>query len=1041
MVRACLQRRRTVLVVALALLAAGAWQLPHAEEDVLPELAPPTVEIQTEALGLSAQEVEQLVTVPLEHNFLNGMPFLDTIRSRSVPGLCSVVLVFKRGTDLFTARQLVQERLSLTSELPNVSKPPQMLQAVSSASRVMSIGLTSRRVSSIQMSVLAKFAIRPRLLGVPGVANVSLFGQRDLQLQVQVDPRKLQANHVSLDQVITTTGNALFVSPLTFLEASTPGSGGFFDTPNQRLQVQHILPIRSPSDLAKIAVAETSSRLRLSDVATVVQDHQPLIGDASVKAGPGLVMVVEKLPGANTLEVTKAVNDALDGLAPGLAGIDVDRSVFQPAAYVRHASHNVRVLAIAGALLALAALGLALFDWRAALVGFTTAALSLTVAALVLYLRGVTFDALVVAGLALGVGLALHDAVVVTAAALWPRSRGGAAADGTAEDAVISLSRPLGYATLIGLVALVPVLFLAGLPSRPFLPPIAVAAALALGASCLVTLAVAPALSALLLAVRPRRGHRAEVAPAPVRGVERVTGAVLLRVARRPLLAVGVVVLLAAAGVASAARLTPGLRPSLQETDLVVRLDAPPGTSLDEVNRVLGRAAGELRAVRGVRAVGAEAGRAIGSDRVVSASSGELWVSLDPGADHDATVGQVNRVVAGYAGFSHQVVGYYDDRIEQVEGPSHEPVVVRISGDDPDVLRAKAAEVRALLTHVRGVVAPHIEVQPEQPTIQVEVDLKAAERQGLKPGDVRRAASTMVSGLEVGSLYEDQKVFQVVVVGAPAERQSLTSVQNLRIDTPSGATVRLGDVAHVTIGRGLSVIKHEDVSRSIDVSAGVAGRDVGSAVAEVQDRMGDVRFPIGHSAKVLGDYHAQGRAHRSVALAGLIVAAFVFLLLQAALESWWLALVAFGTLPLTLAGAAAAAWLDGGRLSLGSLVGFVAVGFVAVRASTIVLAGVSELDADDPATIRRTVAARAAPVIAAAIVTAAALVPLVVVGLRPGTEILRPMAVVVLGGLVTSIPVTVIVGPAAWLALGRLRRRRRAVAPDSHPVEVAHAVP
>ncbi|MCU1452108.1 MAG: transporter, partial [Acidimicrobiales bacterium] len=474
--RLSLRHGRTVVVVALVALVAGCWHVRHAKVDALPEFNPPTVEIQTEALGLSAQEVEQLVTTPLEHNFLNGMPFLDSIRSRSVPGLCSVVLVFKPGTDLFTARQLVQERLSLTGELPNVSKPPQMLQAVSATSRVMSIGLSSRQLSGIQMSVLAKFGIRPRLLGVPGVANVSIFGQRDLQLQVQVDPLALRAHGVSLDQIITTTGNALFVSPLTFLEASTPGSGGFFDTPNQRLQVQHILPIKSPEDLAKVAVAEVSPPLRLGDVASVVQDHQPLIGDATLKNGPGLVMVVEKLPGANTIEVTKAVDAALDTLAPGLQGIAIDRSIFRPATYVQKASHNVLVGAGVAAMLVLVALGLALFDWRAALVGFVSAALSVVAAAYVLFLRGATFDALVAAGLVVAVGIALHDAVVVTAAThragVTPEGD-GAADDARLEAAVVGVGRPISYASLIALVALAPVLFLAALPSKPFLPPVA----------------------------------------------------------------------------------------------------------------------------------------------------------------------------------------------------------------------------------------------------------------------------------------------------------------------------------------------------------------------------------------------------------------------------------------------------------------------------------------------------------------------------------------------------------------------------------------
>jgi Cu/Ag efflux pump CusA len=278
--------RRTVVAVVVALAVLGVWQFQ------------------------SAAEVEQLITVPLEQDLLNGVAWLDTIRSQSVPGLSSIELVFERGTPIVRARQVVQERLTQAHALPNVSSPPQMLQPVSSTSRVLMVGLSSSELSAIDLSVLARWTVRPKLLGVEGVANVAIFGLRERQLQVQVDPVKLQAQGVTLDQVIATAGNALWVSPLTFLEASTPGTGGFIDTPNQRLGVQHILPIDSPEDLEQVIVegTATSAPLRLGDVTTVVEDHQPLIGDALAPAGgPSLLVVIDKFPSANTADVTEGV--------------------------------------------------------------------------------------------------------------------------------------------------------------------------------------------------------------------------------------------------------------------------------------------------------------------------------------------------------------------------------------------------------------------------------------------------------------------------------------------------------------------------------------------------------------------------------------------------------------------------------------------------------------------------------------------------------------------------------------------------------------
>ncbi|HEX2185450.1 MAG TPA: efflux RND transporter permease subunit, partial [Chloroflexota bacterium] len=344
-VESSLKLRFLVLVLAAVMIVLGITRLGSAPVDVLPEFAPPYLEIQTEALGLSTIEVESLVTLNLEE-LLHGTPWLRTIRSRSVPGLSSLTLIFEPGTDVLRARQLVQERLILTHMLPNVSKPPVMLQPLSATSRVMVVGLSSNRLSPIEMSVLAHWKIRPALLGVPGVANVAVWGERDRQLQVLVDPERLRAHGVSLDQIIKTTGDALWVSPLTFLNASTPGTGGWIDTPNQRLEVRHVLPISSPEDLARVVVDGTT--LPLGAVADVVEHHPPLIGDALLKDGPGLLLVVEKFPGSNTLEVTRGVEGAISKLQPGLSGITFDTTIFRPASYIERSIANLSWALIVG---------------------------------------------------------------------------------------------------------------------------------------------------------------------------------------------------------------------------------------------------------------------------------------------------------------------------------------------------------------------------------------------------------------------------------------------------------------------------------------------------------------------------------------------------------------------------------------------------------------------------------------------------------------------------------------------------------------------
>ncbi|MCU1451596.1 MAG: acriflavin resistance protein, partial [Acidimicrobiales bacterium] len=406
-----LKFRLLVIAAAAALLTVGVARVGDTRVDAYPEFAPPSVQIQTEALGLSAAEVEQLITVPLEADLLNGVAWVDKIRSQSLPGLSSITLTFQQGTNLLRARQMVSERLNTPAAIPNVSKAPVMLPPLSSASRVMMIGLSSKDMSLIDMGVLARWTIKPRLLGVTGVANVAIWGQRDRQLQVQVDPQRLHDRGVSLSQVLDTTGNALWVSPLTFLEASTPGTGGFFDTPNQRLAVRHVSPITTAADLAQVPIDVPQDQpapaggtpLRLSDVADVVEDHQPLIGDANVDGKPGLMLVVEKLPTANTLDVTRGLEQALDALRPGLAGLKMNSSVFRPASFVQRAVDDLGAALLIAFALMILALAFLFYRWRTAVVAVVAVLSSVAAAALVLTLRGTTMNTLVFTGLVMAV--------------------------------------------------------------------------------------------------------------------------------------------------------------------------------------------------------------------------------------------------------------------------------------------------------------------------------------------------------------------------------------------------------------------------------------------------------------------------------------------------------------------------------------------------------------------------------------------------------------------------------------------------------------
>jgi Cu/Ag efflux pump CusA len=1016
-----LRFRRLVLAAAAGVLLLGVLQLRGASIDTYPEFAPVTVQIQTEALGLSATEVEQLVTVPLEQDLLNGVAWLDTISSDSQPGLSSIELVFEPGTDVLKARQAVQERLSQAHALPAVGSAPIMIQPVAATSRVQMVGLSSRQLSLIDMSVLARWKIRPKLMGIPGVANVAIWGQRDRQLQVQVDPDQLRRRGVSLSQVIDSTGNALWVSSLNFLEASTPGTGGFVDTPNQRFAVQHILPITTPQALAAVTLDDVQGRhLRLGDVAHVVEDHQPLIGDAVRPDGNALILVVQKFPEADTLAVSRAVEGALRSLAPGLAGVQIDTGLYRPATFLDSAVGHLGRAGVLGLLLAALVLCVLLLSWRAALVHLLSLGLAAVAAVYVLSLRGAPLNAMVLAGLVAALAVLVDDVVFVVAQ-VRRRLRDAASAGDTTPShqllarAVTAASGPTVYATLILLLAVAPVVLLRGVAGA-LSRPLVVSYAVAIVVSSVVALTVTPALSALLLD-KAGRGHgRSRVARW---GSEKAGGGIAAWAAR-PRRAYTTVAVLAVVGLLA---LGPGLvrsnsvLPTLQDRGLLIHLRTASGTSLAEMDRITQAAAHELRAVPGVRDVGAHVGRAIASDQVVDVNSGEMWVDVAPGADYAATRSAVADVVAGYPGLRTDVTTYAADQLRQARGATTAPLVVRLYGIDLTELNATAQRVRQMLASVPGVRDPRVQAQPRQPSLDVHVDLAKAERHGLKPGDVRRSAATLLSGLQVGSLYEDQKVFDVVVWGMPAVRHSAASVENLLIDTPEGGYVRLRDVADVTVRPIVPAIHHDATARSLDVTAGVAGSAV--AVADdVRARLQHLAMPLEYHAEVLAPQGWRQDVGRLLPF-GLAALLGIYLLLQAAFSSWRLPLLVFAVLPLAAVGGLVVAPFTGGLATLAGGLGLLAVLGLTLRHLVLLITRYRETTgpgaAPDVVQVTRDTAG---PILLGALTTAAVLLPTALYGRMAGLELLQPFAVVMLGGLITSTGVVLLVLPALFLRWG-----------------------
>jgi CzcA family heavy metal efflux pump len=1022
-----LKFRFLVVALAAALMAFGTQQLRDMPVDAFPEFAPPRVEIQTICLGLSAAEVETLVSIPLEQS-LNGVEGLDVIRSKSVPQLSSIELLFKDDTDVLHARQLVQERVeAVTPSLPTWAAPPFMMPPTSTTSRVMKIGVSSKTVGVVPLSTIAYWKIRARLLRVPGVANVAIWGEHLEQLHVQVDPARMRERHVGLEQVMEGTSDALDAGLLRFSDGAVIGTGGFIDTPNQRLTLQHVLPIVRPTDLATIPIATRGNRsVRLGDVARVVTGTQPLAGDAVINDGPGLLLVVEKFPWGNTLDVTSGVETALDELQPGLPGIEVDTHIFRASNFIETAIDNLAHALLIGALLVVLVLGAFLFDWRAALISVVAIPLSLVAAGLVLYWRGTTVNVMVLAGLVIALGVVVDDAIIGVQnilRRLRENHRKGSPRS-TAEitlEASLEVRGPIVYATLIILIAMAPIFFLQGLTGA-FFRPLVLAYVLAVLVSLLVALTVTPALSLILLS---RTSLERRTSPLE-RWLGRGYRAVLTPVLVRPRWAYLAAAFTVVAGIGVVPFLGESLIPTFKERDFLGHWITKPGSSLPEETRVVARASHELRSIPGVNHFGSHIGQAFLADEVAGVNFGENWIAVDPNADYDATLASIEDVVDGYPGMFHDVQTYLNERIDEVLAGASEPIVIRVFGRDLDVLRRKADEIRDAVAGIDGITDASVEFQEGVSHVEVEVDLAKAQRYGVKPGDVRRATATMIESEEVGDIFRGGRAYDVHVWSTPETRNSLTSLRELPLDTPDGGHVLLGDVAHLRVTPTPNVVHHEGTSRSIDVVAGVEDRDLGSVAGSVERRLQTITFPREYHAELLGEFAERQAAQKRLLLFGIAAAIGIFLLLQVSLRSWRLATLSFLTLPMALVGGALAAWLSGGVLSLGSLVGFYTVFGIAARNGILMINHFQHLEEHEGETFGRKLVLRGAqerlsPILMTTLATGLALVPLVIAGNVPGHEIEHPLAIVVVGGLVTSTLLNLFVVPPIYLHFGKRR--------------------
>ncbi|MDP3276451.1 MAG: efflux RND transporter permease subunit [Deltaproteobacteria bacterium] len=1012
----CLRFRSLIAVFSVLLIVGGVRAAQQSPLDVFPEFAPLLVEVQTEAPGLSSLDVEQLITVPIEQ-VVAGIPFLKTLRSKSVQGLSSVVMLFEDSTDLLQARQLVQERIGRVTGLPANARAPVILSPLSSLSRVLKIGLWSDTQSQMEMTDMIRWIVRPRLMAVPGVANVAVWGQRDRTLQVQVDPARLRANGLLIDDVLRATRDATSI-----------GGGGFVDLPSQRIATHQpqaattALALERTLVVRRNAVGVASAPVPLGSVTTIHEGYGPPIGDGVINGHPGLLLIVEKQPWGNTLEVTQRVEQVLAQLAPQLRGMHVERQIFRPASFVETATHNLTKSLAIGCALVVLVLVFFLRDRRAAMISALAIPLSLAAAMLVLWARHTTLNTLSLAGLTIALGEVVDDAII-DVENIERRLRENALLDTPRSrfDVVLSASLEVRssvvYATLIVTLVFMPVFFLGGLAGA-FFRPLAMTYVLGVLASLVVAVTVTPALSMMLL----QSDKQAHSGPTRLAAwIESRYEPLLRRVISHRKLTLAVTLAIAAMAAMSATRLGEGFMPAFRERDFLMHWIAPPGTSLQELRRTVERVSLELRAIPGVRGVGAHLGRAEVADEVVGSNFAELWVSMAPEAPADATRARIEAVINGYPGLQRDVQTYLQERVKEVVSGGKGSIVVRIFGPDLAELQRQAAALADRLRAVPGIDHLTIEQQARVPQLEVHPRLEALANVGLTPNDVRTLTSTLQQGQRVGQVYREGRVVDVLVIGEERFRRDLTALNAVPVD-PAGTP--LGSVADLHMGSTPNAILHEGTLRRIDLSCDAKGRDLGAVARETAAVVQSHPFAPEYRAEVLGEFAA--RAEASQRLWGFSLLAFlaIFLVLYVDFRSVRAAGVVFASLPFALAGGVAGAFAGGGILSLGSLVGFVSVLGITARNGIMLVSHYRHLELVEgiplgPELLIRGTRERLIPILMTALATGLGLAPIALAGGQPGHEIEHPMALVIMGGLLSSTVLNLIAMPALYGLLSK----------------------
>jgi CzcA family heavy metal efflux pump len=1022
-IRIALQYRGIVVALFCLLVAYGIYSLDRASYDAFPEFAPPQVDVQTEAPGYSSEQVETLVTRPVE-TAINGVADLQRTTSTSIPGLSDIKVYFDPATDPYHARQLVAERLTTaSSELPVGVRPPRMTPLTSSMATVLVIGLTSPSLSLMRLRTIAEWTIRPRLLAVPGVAGAEIFGGDEQSTQIRVHPERLVRFGLGMDDVLAAARHAVGVR-----------GAGFLSTPNQRITLQTEHSTR-PADIARTVVARRDGgNVTLGNVADVIVAPEPAVGGAAIMAEPGVIMNIDEQYGANTLEVTRAIERALADLRPSLAqqGAILHGRLFRPANFITVATDNLRSSLIVGAALVIVVLFLFLFDMRTAAICCTAIPISLLAAIIVVQHFGITLNTMTLGGLAIALGEVVDDAVIgienitrrlrENKRQLQPRSAARVILEATFE-----VRSAVVYATFAVILVFLPVVTLSGVAGRLF-APLGITYILAVLASLVVALTVTPALSLLFLPQRTR-----EREPPVMHWTRRHYERVLHRVVRSSRSAIAAAIVVTIGGIALLPLFGATFLPELQEGHFIVHMSAIPGTSVGESLRMGARVTAQLVKLPIVRSVGQRVGRAelAAAGDTHGPHQSEFEVDLRPLSSDAAGSAKADILngLANFPGVNISANTFLAERVNETFSGYTTPVAVNVYGNNLTLIDTAAQKVAEVLRGIKGAASVQVQSPSGLPQLTIRLRPAALLRWGFNPVQVLDVIRTAYQGDVVGQTYEGDRVFDVVVTLAPSREDSVAAVGKLLLEAPDGTYVALDQLADVQETTGLYEIQHQGGRRLQSVTLDVEGRDLASFVEDARRQIAaKIALPSGTYVEISGAAEAQAEAQRDLILKSLFAGIGIVLLLSIVTRNWRNLLITMVNLPFALVGGVVAAFFSGGVLSLGTLVGFVTLFGITLRNTMMMISHYEHLVEVDGLpwsyeTAIRGAADRLAAVLMTSLVTGLGLLPLAVGMNAPGREIEGPMALVILGGLFTSAVLNLLILPALAARYGRFTPR------------------